>query len=345
MNQRFIDFLVQQLDRATATAPNPEGKCLEENTWALLADDALSPRERESLVEHISQCAACRRVACEIISEWHAAPADGAESGRPSASMLRRLILSRAVGVYAAAAVVILGVGLYFLSSRTRRSEDDLLARAAHQIAVGQYEAAERELAAAMERGKASAAVMQLRGQALMGAALAMTAPGSAKLTSLGHVGILQRRTKELPTIPVPESRLKVALAMLREAANATPGSQGGWRDLGTALVVARRFQEAADAFGRWVQIDPDSAQAYNAHGLALYGAEQFAEAALAFQRASAVATEVSAYELNAAIACEEAGQLEQARRHGQRFLELEPTGRDADEVRTWLSYLGKDNP
>jgi len=345
MDDEFVEFVARRFDGAIAGPASRAGECPDENMWALLADDALSPSERRALIEHISRCATCRRLASEIISEWQVAQAETDGPEKPAVAIYRRIVLFPRAGIYAAAAVVLLAVGLYFASSLAGRNDATLLARAAQQIAAGQYEVAERELAGAMQRGDASVAVMQLRGRALMGAALAMATPGKAKLTSLGSVGILQRRTKELPTIPVPEEKLERALAMLQKAAEANPPSAAGWRELGAALLVARRFDEAVEAFGRWVQIEPSSAQAHNARGLALYGAECHVEAAAAFQRASAIASEVSAHELNAAIACEEAGKVHEAQRHWQRFLKLEPSGPDAEEVRRWLAVLQKGTP
>jgi tetratricopeptide (TPR) repeat protein len=335
MEERFIEFTARQYDEGCSGAPGAPGGCPDENTWALLADDALAPSERRALIAHLSRCPPCRRIASQIISE----SASASEVSRPWIIRLRRPAL------YAAAAMIFVAVGVYFGVVRRGPDEAGLLARATRQIAAGQYDAAERELASAMERGQHSAAIRRLRGQALMGAALALATPGSAKLTSLGTVGVLPRRTKELPTIPVPPAQLEQALGLLRQAAEAEPNSPEGWQELGAALMVARRFDEAADAFGRWVQIEPDSAPAHNAQGLALYAAEHYSKAVAAFERASALARQVPAYVFNLAIACEEAGQLEEAQRHWRRYLELEPTGRDADEVRRWLSVLEKPTP
>lgn len=334
MLEPFIEFAARQYDEGCSGVPGAPGGCPDENTWALLADDALAPSEREALIAHLSRCPPCRRIASQIISE----SASSSESSRPWIIRLRPAL-------YAAAAMIFVAIGVYFGVVRRGPDEAGLLARATRQIAAGQYDTAERELASAMERGQHSAAIRRLRGQALMGTALALATPGSAKLTSLGTVGVLPRRTKELPTIPVPPAQLEQALGLLRQAAAAEPNSPEGWRELGAALMVARRFDEAADAFGRWVQVEPDSAPAHNAQGLALYAGEHYPEAVAAFERALALALKVPAYEFNLAIACEEAGQLEEAQRHWRRYLELEPTGRDADEVRKWLSVLEKPTP
>ncbi len=330
-----MEFAARQYGESCAGAPEGAGHCPDENTWALLADDALSPSERQALIAHLSRCPSCRRMASQIIAE--AAPATGVRT--PWIIRLRR------PAVYAAAAMIVLAIGVYFGVVQRGRGEAGLLARATEQIAAGQYDIAARELAGAMERGQRSAAIRRLRGQALMGTALAMVTPGSAKLTSLGTVGVLPRRTKELPAIPVGQTQLEQALGLLRQAAETEPNSPANWRELGAALLVARRFDEAAEALGRWAQLEPDSAAAQNAHGLALYGAERYPEAVAALGRASTLAPQVPAYEFNLAIACEEAGQLEDARGHWQRYLELEPTGQDSDEVRKWLLVLEKPNP
>ena len=86
-----------------------------------------------------------------------------------------------------------------------------------------------------------------------------------------------------------------------------------------------------------------DMGSPVNAFGI--FGAERYPEAVAALGRASTLAPQVPAYEFNLAIACEEAGQLEDARGHWQRYLELEPTGQDSDEVRKWLLVLEKPNP
>jgi tetratricopeptide (TPR) repeat protein len=334
MDERFIKFAARQYEAARVGQGKAADECPDENTWALLADNALSPSEREALIQHISGCPLCRRTASEIISEWEVMPA-----------MPRRWIFRLHPMAYAAAAVLLLGLGSYFIAARVGTDQSELLARAGRYVADGQYEAAERELAAAMARGATGPEIKRLRGQALLGAALATTHPGRGRLTELGLAGILQRRTKAISAMPVSEPRLRQALQLFQEVAEALPMSASGWRELGAALILAGDFDQAATTFEHWVQIDPGAAAAHNACGLALYGAARYAEAAVSFERAVVAAPDLATYELNAAIACEEAGQLEAAKRHWKGFLELEPTGPEADEARKWLAELERQVP
>jgi tetratricopeptide (TPR) repeat protein len=343
--ENFIEFLAHEHDRLTDGAAAPPTPCPDENLWALLADNALSPSQRSSLIEHVSDCVPCRRLASEIIAEWDVAATShtGAETFVPGRK--RGIARFRRMIPYAAAASIVLAVGLYFLFSGPRGTEASLLAQASQQIAAGQYDVAVSQLAAAMERGHKSAAVKRLRGQALLGSTLALAQPGQSRVTSLGIADILHRRTKDLPVIPVPAVRLDQALGFLRDAADSEPATADGWRQLGAALLVAHEYKQAAEAFSHWTRLQPDSAEAQNAYGLALYGGEDYSPAAAAFAQAAALAPQVAAYQLNTAMAYDEAEEPQKAATCLNRFLELEPAGPQADQARQWLDALQSGVP
>jgi tetratricopeptide (TPR) repeat protein len=376
MDDRLAAFVARQHDRIVAEGQPGLSPCLDDNDWALLVDDLLSPRQREAIIEHISRCPACRRQASQIVSEF-----------KSDAGARPQIIRYLQFGAYAAAAGLIVAVAMYIgyggSSARQTRAfalaeqqiarhayaearhtldpflaagqlapdrhahartlyEQSYVAQAQSQLDRNRYVDAQAVLTEAMDRGYDSADIKRLCGRAIMGTALAFASPEEETLTGRGMAGVLRRRTKDLPAPATLAAEFQTALDLLEQVVAEQPASPAGWRDLGLAKLAARRFDEAAEALDRRAQIEPGSADARNACGMALYGAGRYADAAAAFQEAIGIAPNVGAYELNAAIACEEAGELAAAVGHWQRYLVLKPTGKDAEEAQRWLPILQK---
>ena len=372
MNAKLAEFLARQHDGLVDVSKTAQ-QCPDDETWSLLEDDLLSPSERESLIEHVSRCPPCRRKASQIMSAWQvpaARPTSLIFRLRPLAyAMAACLVL--AVGAYyvwtgvaptpqttLARAERDLELGRYQQVRETldrvladesldvdnraqARSlyEKTYVASAMARLDRQEYLEAQNELEEAMERGYRSPDIKRLRGKALLATAVAMGPGPEDKLTALGFVGILTRRTKSLPTT-MPGAETDLAIKLLREAAGQQPGSAARWRELGVALLSIHRYAEAVEAFQRCCWLEPENGSAHNALGLALYAAERYREAVAQFGKAIGLQPDVSAYEFNAALTCEETGQLEEAVGHWKRYLALEPAGAQAHEARKWLAIL-----
>lgn len=118
---------------------------------------------------------------------------------------------------------------------------------------------------------------------------------------------------------------------VLRAAIEASPDDVRAHLDLGLALEMLERFDEAEAAYRAAIAIDEEFAEALNNLGVLLRDTERGEEAIEILERAIAVRPGFASAQLNLALALEEVGRIEDAVAAYERVIELaprEPTAR-----------------
>ncbi len=90
----------------------------------------------------------------------------------------------------------------------------------------------------------------------------------------------------ELGVLYLQSGRIEVAVRLLQDAAERNPGSAMFHNDVAVALGVAKRFDEAIEAYKRCIAIEPQAAQSYCNLGHILHGLGRDEEALVALQKA-----------------------------------------------------------
>ncbi len=273
----------------------------DDNAWALLADGLISPHQREELLQHTRTCSRCRRLMSAIVAEWD----DDVQiaGGEPAA-------LSHEVA----------GVPWLF---RLKPSRYALAASVVIVVGLGIYFG--REIG---------------RGPQDYGVDLALLVGADAPLTDLGID--LRRRTVRAEASPaITEAEYRAAIDKLRDELDKEPASMDALAIATRAALSARFFEDAADYAGAWRRNAQRDPEAQNAFGLACYQLNRFGEALPAFERAVELTPDRMEYRLNAALAADQADQIDAARQHLLELKRLAPNYPGMDEIDRWLRQLG----
>lgn len=143
MTHRLGEYIVRQHDKLVGESLRDGADCPDVDTWALFADDMLSSREREQLVEHLARCPSCREFAGTIMSEQEEATVGGGATAR-----MRSVFQFSSLRLLAMAAGVMLLIVAYraFVPSGRPASTDALLASAEQQIQAAEHARARETL-------------------------------------------------------------------------------------------------------------------------------------------------------------------------------------------------------
>jgi tetratricopeptide (TPR) repeat protein len=297
MSDTLTRFLLQEYDRARRRDDQPIDHP-DENVWALLADGLLSAAQRDELLAHAQTCPHCRQRMSGTVSEWDDdVMISGPDAEHRVATPLVLTIYRHPVQ-YAAAACVLVAVGLGLYWGYSRHEE-----RAGFGVDASAFLAA------------------------------------GAPLTELG-VDLARRTTRSDVAATITERRYRAVLEQLAEPLAAPSPPVEALTLAARAALSAHFFDDASAYARRWAACTPDDPAAHNALGLAAYRQNRFAEALAAFERAVALSPEIAAYRLNAALAADEADEIERAVEHLRRLRELAPEHPQADALERWLRQL-----
>ncbi len=108
--------------------------------------------------------------------------------------------------------------------------------------------------------------------------------------------------------------------------------------NLGALHYGQERPEEARKCFERAIRLDPGNAKACFNLGNALHDRREYEEALILFRDAAALDPDYADAHFNLALTCEQLGLVEEAQRHWQRYLALEPTG-------DWAAIARKNLP
>lgn len=313
MNERLAQFLAREYDgRAVVANPSP-GEHPDENLWALLAEGLISPSQRDALLAHTQRCPACRRRMAVVVKDWDAAvtladgaPAAGwsdAEAARAPATTTPQFPPLRA-----------------------------LLRRPAFRFAMAACVLIVAGLGWYVAVGPASSSTDY-------GIAVAMLTPADAPLTALG-VDLRRRGVRADIAPALSEQDYRAAIAKLRADLDRKDAPAEALALATRAALSARFFSDAVQYARRWTLAALDQAAAHNALGLALYQQNGFDAALAAFERAIALSPDRPDYHLNAALAADEADQIDVARQHLERFKALAPDDPRMADIDRWLRRL-----
>ena len=291
MSEKLTRFLLREYDRGLQRHRGP-AEHPDENVWALLADGLLSAAQRDELLAHAETCPTCRRRVAATVAEWDEQASIAGGRGES-----RVLVLYRRPVQYAAAACVLIGVGLSLYFGYPRGEPPGFGVDASLFVGAG------------------------------------------VPLTEFG-VDLARRSTRGDVTPAITESRYREVLRQLSDAL-AQPAPPVEVLALATrAALSAHFFDDAATYARRWASRAASEPEAHNAVGLSAYRQNQFIEALAAFERAVELAPENVAYRLNAALAADEADELDRAVEHLRRLRELAPDNPQADAIERWLRHL-----
>ncbi len=140
--------------------------------------------------------------------------------------------------------------------------------------------------------------------------------------------------------ILVTLNRPAEAVPFLEQAVEAEPWSVVARFDLAGACARSGQPDKAVEHYGVLVQAGTTDARVYHNQALALRQLGRNAEAASAFQRATALAPDEAPAWLGLAISLEATGQRAEAAAALERYLELQPSGQEADNARANLARL-----
>lgn len=115
-----------------------------------------------------------------------------------------------------------------------------------------------------------------------------------------------------------------------RKAIALQPDSSAAYSNLGSALLLQNRLEEAEAAFTSALNIDPGDAQTHNNLGNLLRNRQMLAEAAECYRKALALNPDFAEASNNLGGVLLMQGDLEAARTHYERALELQPDYLDA---------------
>lgn len=160
-----------------------------------------------------------------------------------------------------------------------------------------------------------------------------------ASLPSVGYP-LGGRVTRDVSVPAMDEATYRSILRQLQPKLDRPAPSAEVLSQATRAALTARFADEAADFARRWVAVAPNDAMGHNATGLARFQQKRFEQALESFEAAVRRDPGRPAYLLNAAMAAEEAGQLEKAVAYLQEFLNTAETGPEADRVRRHLEGL-----
>ncbi len=124
--------------------------------------------------------------------------------------------------------------------------------------------------------------------------------------------------------------RLDDAMRHYREAIRIDPGYVEALNSLGGALLMRNRVEEALEPIREAVRLEPGNAEARYNLGLALAGAGRTAEAAAAYEEARRLDPSAAGPRYSLAVLALQAGRLREAEDGFRRAVELDPTMADA---------------
>ncbi len=140
------------------------------------------------------------------------------------------------------------------------------------------------------------------------------------------------------------EKDLRKAEMLYREAIKAAPSRSLPYNALGYFLLGQKRTDEAVELFRTNVRAVPDDPNAYDSLGEGLLAQGHAEESLAEYARALQIDPYFASAYLGSARCHERKNELAQAREAYQRYLELAPKGRSADDARKKLQELQKKN-
>jgi tetratricopeptide (TPR) repeat protein len=129
------------------------------------------------------------------------------------------------------------------------------------------------------------------------------------------------------------QGRMDEAIGRYQEFVNAEPSRPQGYQRLGTAMMQAGHYRDAAAPLRRAIELDPSSANTYNSLGAALTQAGLPREALPVLQRATELQHDSAMAYSNLAVAYLRSGQPGAAITPLQRAVALAPDNGDAQEA------------
>ena len=136
------------------------------------------------------------------------------------------------------------------------------------------------------------------------------------------------------------EGRFTDAVEAYRAALDAGDSRPEVTFNLGNVLFAMGCHADAAAAFLVTVESEPEFVEAWNNLGNTLDELDRRRESVLAFSKALAIAPDYADAHYNLADTLAALGDAVGATRHWRRYLEVDPTGPCADEVRVRMAEL-----
>ncbi|MCK4340679.1 MAG: tetratricopeptide repeat protein [Phycisphaerae bacterium] len=314
MNKRLAEYVARAYDRHSGRGASVPGEHPDDNLWALLADGLISSLERDDLLAHVQQCPDCRRRMAAIVREWDETVEIA--GGQTAAGFEDKVEV------------------------QDQETESEL---PGPRIIKLWRRASTYAVAACLLLVVGAGLYFGLRPGPPSDYGLDTTylVSADAPLTDFGLE--LSHRGMRGDTEPaITEAEYRSLLGKLEpELAKSEPAVKA--LALAARLALSARFFHDAAKYGQqWVAAAPRDASAHNAHGLALFHENEFEAALAAFERAIELAPDRVEYRLNAALAADEADQIDRAREH---LLQLKKTAPDHPRMRDVDRRLGRPAP
>jgi tetratricopeptide (TPR) repeat protein len=308
---RLVARLLREIDRAAGEGSPNIDRHPDEETLALFALGELRGPERDELVRHLSECAACRQAASSVLTWSELAESVTHPSLERSGSLWRPRRAMAWAGLAAAACLLLAFATLIRLDVPGRpgmATEGEAHAQATDLLQRGRFNEARAVVAEAVRHGIESDRLSSIEAQALRGIPGTIALAYAGRLTDFGFEigGVTARSTAQ----GHPAGRAEEALGVLSRS-----GSEDDTIALnrGHALLSLQRPREALAEFQRVAGHTPGSALARLGEGLALFALADYSAAEDAFRACLRLDPEQGAARINLAMTLAEEGKTDEA--------------------------------
>jgi tetratricopeptide (TPR) repeat protein len=307
---RLVIRLLNQIESAVAAEAPALEHHPDDEMLALFAQGELHGHDRDELVRHLSECAACRQTAAAVMTWTGGESSEFARRTKPIKLWASRRRMAWA-GVAAAASLLLAFATLFRLGSGrppVAATEAEAYAQAADLLREGRFDTARTVVVDAARRGMESNRLRTIEAQALrqIPATLALAYAGC--LTNFGFE--IGGATARSATSAGSADKAEAALGIL---ARSDPADDTAALNRGHALLSLGRPREALAEFQRVARRAPENAPARLGEGLASYALADYPAAELAFRSSLQLDANQTSARINLAMTLSEQGKIDQA--------------------------------
>jgi tetratricopeptide (TPR) repeat protein len=327
------------LRRVLARAQEPpHSEHLDEELIALFAEDGLSADERARVVEHLADCAQCRRAASSLVSlnDELASFAQDRPTIRLPRPESERSSSRRRVTLLALAASLLVAVTIALNGWRSSGllAERNAYDAASQLLASSEFAQARHVISEAAERGTRSDRLQSLDAQAARQMPTAIALASAGQLTDFG-VDISGAVGRDLAA-PLT----KGLTAAQRSLADIEGRDVESLLNRGHVALSAGRVADALRDFDKAASLAPRDPLAWLGRGLANYLGDHFEDAAGDFRRAIQLAPKSVAAHVNLAITLHELGHDADALAQWRQILTMAPSADQRREAERAIEML-----